>query len=170
MDNSVVALIAIAASLIGVLVGALVAPWLTARLNRDGTQSDFIRDQRREAYADTTLGTVLLEKATNAQVNVGEYYDRANFAFERAARWNTGDGSLITWLAYLRYSVRLLAKLSRQNDASTDAEKDGLLERIREDWIRVYAQLAIMRESSDRVRRDLSDLQRDYGAVGFDIS
>ena len=118
-----------------------------------------------DTYSFTTLGTVLLEKAAHAQVDIGEYYERANSAFEKAARWDTGNGTLVTWIAFLKYSVRLLARLTPDPGGTADADQYQLRERIREDWTRVYMQLAVMRDSSERVGRDLATLRRDYDAL-----
>jgi len=123
-----------------------------------------------DTYSYTTLGTVLLEKATHAQVEVSEYYERANSAFEKAAMLDTGNGSLVTWIAFLRYSVRLLARLTDHAVSRVNNRTDELLERIRGDWTRIYVQLATMRDSSERVNRDLIDLRRDYDALGVDDS
>lgn len=118
-----------------------------------------------DTYSYTTLGTVLLEKAAHAQVDVGEYYARANSAFDKATKKDSGDGPLVTWMAFLRYSVRLLQRLAQSSGSLPDTRRRELREQVREDWIRVYAQLAVIRDSSERVKRDLSDLRRDYDAL-----
>lgn len=118
-----------------------------------------------DTYSFTTLGTVLLEKAARANVDVSNYYERGHDAFETAARWDSGDGSLVTWIAFLRYAVRLLAQLEKRLQSGRAEGLNELRDRVRDDWVRVYTQIAILREASDRVRRDLSGLRRDYDAL-----
>lgn len=118
-----------------------------------------------DTYSFTTLGTVLLEKATRASVDIQLYYERAYTAFERAGSWDRGEGSLVTWIAYLRYAIRFMSRLTTENAGGVGSLQ--LLERVRDDWIRVYTQLAVMRDSSERVARDLASLSRAYDDLGL---
>lgn len=69
MDPSAVALIAIAASLIGAVLGAVVAPRVSAQLNHASTHSNFIRDQRREAYAAFTVKVEKAQRKADAAIS-----------------------------------------------------------------------------------------------------
>lgn len=118
-----------------------------------------------DTYSFTTLGTVLLEKAARAQVDVSDYYDRASAAFERAAQSDSGGGTLVTWIAFLRYAVKVLERVTSAQSDESSVDARQLQDRVRDDWVRVYAQLATARESSERIGRDLSDLRRAYDAI-----
>ena len=69
MDPTIVALIAIAASLMGAVLGAVVAPRFTAHLNHAGTHSNFIRDQRRQAYTVFTVSVEQAQRKADATVS-----------------------------------------------------------------------------------------------------
>lgn len=119
-----------------------------------------------DIYSLTTLGTVLLEKAALAQVSVADYYERAIVAFERAAGMDSTGSSLVTWIAFLRYSLRVLRKLNQTGVQKEESEHaDGLVERIEADWRRIYAQLAVVRDAGARVSRDLTQLAREFDSV-----
>ncbi|GAA1145705.1 hypothetical protein GCM10009651_32710 [Microbacterium natoriense] len=122
-----------------------------------------------DAYSFTTLGTVLLEKAARAQVDVKEYYARAVEAFDRAAAFEGQSNTLITWIAYLRYSLRVLRRLSNDIAAGDERFRDQF-ELIESDWMRAYTQLATVRETAERVERDLAALSREYESVKSSVA
>ncbi len=115
-----------------------------------------------DVYSFTTLGTVLMEKAALAEVDVAEYYQRAFAAFERAARMDSTGSSLVTWIAYLRYALRVLRRLGRKSTQTAASETTVALEdQIRSDWRRIYTQLAVVRDASAVVSRDLAGLAEE---------
>ncbi|MDT0157609.1 hypothetical protein Q9R19_08245 [Microbacterium sp. ARD32] len=119
-----------------------------------------------DIYSLTTLGTVLLEKAALAQVSVADYYERAFSAFERAAGMDLMGSSLVTWIAYLRYSLRVLRRLSRTAVTDSTTEESILLkQRVETDWRRIYAQLAVVRDAGATVSRDLAGLAQEFESV-----
>lgn len=116
-----------------------------------------------DAYSLTTLGTVLMEKAALAQVSVQDYYEGALGAFERAARADAIGNSIVTWIAYLRFALRVLARLVESSSYSGSSEEVSvLLDQVRDDWRRIYAQVAVVRDVSDSVKRNLSGLASEF--------
>ncbi|MGR0319857.1 hypothetical protein [Agromyces sp. ZXT2-3] len=69
MDPTIIALIAISASLVGAVLGAVVSPRISAQLNHASTHSNFIRDQRREAYAAFTVNVEKAQRAADAAIS-----------------------------------------------------------------------------------------------------
>ncbi|WP_295101019.1 SIR2 family protein [uncultured Microbacterium sp.] len=122
-----------------------------------------------DAYSFTTLGTVLFEKAARAAVDVNEYYQRGVVAFDRATAMEGQSNTLITWIAFLRYGLRVLRRLRSEIAAGDDRHRE-LLELVENDWMRAYAQLATVRSTADRVERDLSALRREYEALQSAVS
>lgn len=116
-----------------------------------------------DTYSMTTLGSVLMEKAARAQVNVDEYYERSSDAFDEAVRLDSSTNSFVTLIAFLRSSLKVLQRLVEM--AKLDALSDSdlqLMERVNSDWMRVYTQVGIIRNAGDGVARDLDSLRRKY--------
>ncbi|MDJ0321953.1 SIR2 family protein [Pseudarthrobacter sp. PS3-L1] len=116
-----------------------------------------------DTYSLTTLGTVLLEKAARAQVDVEKYYERGNAAFERAVRLDSSTNSLVTWIAFLRFSLKVLQRLSESSDSDPVSEETrDLMGRIKSDWSRTYSQIGILRDSGEEVSGELAALRRSF--------
>lgn len=74
--------------------------------------------------------------------------------------------SLVTWIAFLRYSLRVLRKVKKTDSGGENPQNaDGLAERIEADWRRIYAQLAVVRDAGVRVSRDLTQLAQEFDSV-----
>lgn len=116
-----------------------------------------------DSYSRTTLGTVLMEKAARAQVDVDAYYSRAVGTFERAAETSLGDNAIVSWTAYLSYSLKVIKRLLTPDHlASKSTDSSQLLERIRGDWVRIYSQVQLLSRTSERVESDLRNLGAEF--------
>ncbi|WP_103351578.1 SIR2 family protein [Amycolatopsis sp. CA-128772] len=114
----------------------------------------------RDAYSLTTLGTVLLTKAElGSEEEIVPYYDRAFDAFDAASEEDPAN--LVTWLAFLRYSLRVLERVVN-HEAVFDAD---VVERLRDDWHRIHASIAVVAGNNDSVKRELLGLQRRYKSL-----
>lgn len=119
-----------------------------------------------DTYSFTTLGTVLLEKAARAPFEVETYYERGLAAFERAASLDAESSNVITWIAFLRSSIRVLQRIATDVRPSTgSSELDELWSAVRVDWMRTYTQVALLGKSGERVERDLRKLRQDYESL-----
>jgi hypothetical protein len=117
----------------------------------------------RDAYSLTTLGTVLLAKAAfSPQVDIGDYYDRAIDAFEEASREEPRD--IIIWLAFLRQSLDVLARVRK----TRDADRSDLEERLTDDWLRIHSQISSIANAGDTTKEDLEGLMRRYDAMRYE--
>ncbi|MDR0847753.1 MAG: SIR2 family protein [Propionibacteriaceae bacterium] len=116
-----------------------------------------------DTYSFTTLGTVLLEKAARAQVDVDAYYDRAYSAFEKAASFEKNTTSFVTWLAFLEYSIRVLERLSSSHQSETTLRvQDEFRRKVQNDWVRAYTQIAMVRDASDSISSTLLRLSGSF--------
>lgn len=66
MDPAVVA--SLLAAVFGAILGSVVGPFFSAWLDRAGTRSTFIRDQRREAYTNFTVSVEEAQRKADATV------------------------------------------------------------------------------------------------------
>ncbi|QUX29675.1 MULTISPECIES: SIR2 family protein [Nocardiopsis] len=114
----------------------------------------------RDSYSLTTLGTVLLTKAAYGSAgDVEQYYDRAIDAFEGAGEENPNN--LVTWDAFLRYALRVLAP----DGTSLRPLDDDLLERLQDDWLRIHAQIVVAAGASEEVKTELANLKRRFQRI-----
>ena len=70
--------------------------------------------------------------------------------------------NLVTWMAYLRHSLPVLARLMAIETT------DDLQERIVDDWLRFYSQVSAVAASSDATQGDLRTLRRRFEAIETD--
>ena len=111
----------------------------------------------RDAYSLTTLGVTMLSRAAYSPgINVDKYYDMAVDAFQAAS----GDDptNLVTWLAFLRYSLDLLTSENLKRTSEDRAEQ------FRDDWIRIYVQIKTVGSASDETKTDLERLKALFDA------
>lgn len=112
-----------------------------------------------DTFSYTTLGTVLMEKASRSQVNVLEYYQRARKAFHLAAINQRDSNNLVASLAFLRSSLGVLERIA---DGIDYEEPEALLEIVSSDWISDYSVLALKSEAGERLKEELTGLRRKY--------
>ena len=114
----------------------------------------------RDAFSLTTLGTVLLAKAAySPQVDVGEYYDRAIDAYEEAGQCDPRD--IVPWMAFLRNSIDVLVRAQE----TTGNDGSDIEERLKDDWLRIHAQISNIASAGDLTKEDLATLMRRYRAT-----
>ncbi|ACQ80391.1 hypothetical protein Bcav_2139 [Beutenbergia cavernae DSM 12333] len=119
-----------------------------------------------DTYSFTTLGTVLLEKASRVPFDVHTYYERGLSAFERAASLDASSSNVVTWIAFLRYATKVLERISSDHSKGVGApDLEDLWGTVRGDWRRTYAQLALLGTASDHVKRDLQKLRQDFESL-----
>lgn len=119
-----------------------------------------------DTYSFTTLGTVLLEKASRTPFDVQTYYERGLDAFERAASLDATSSNVVTWTAFLRYTIRVLQRIASDHSKGVGApDFEGFWDTVCGDWKRTYAQLALLGAASDHVKRDLQKLRQDFESI-----
>lgn len=119
-----------------------------------------------DTYSFTTLGTVLLEKASRAPFDAHTYYERGLHAFELAAALDGTGGNLVTWIAFLRYATKVLERIaSDRSKGAATPEVESLWSTVCDDWARTYAQLTILGATSDQVKRDLQRLRQNFESL-----
>lgn len=119
-----------------------------------------------DTYSYTTLGTIFMEKAANNQYDLFEYYRRAFEAFENAAKLDSAKANIVTWTAYLRSTIRVLARMTAHSSSTAESpEFEKLWFQIREDWVRIFTQLRLMSASSEELQADLIRLQSLYSKL-----
>lgn len=148
-----------------------------AILARDSSDSDFTllakaesyalraTDLLPDAYTFTTLGTVLLQKAACPAFNMQEYYRRGTDAFEQAVRRDRSNSSLVTWLAFLDYSLKVIRRIHSEESLSDTDHSDGALSIVCSDWSRIYNSLRLLGDVSEEVSRRLESLRRRFDSA-----
>jgi hypothetical protein len=119
-----------------------------------------------DAYSFTTLGTVLMEKAASGDVDIQAYYLRALEAFEKAASNDRDANAVVSWVAYLRSSLRVLTLLRSEHFALRDESlTQELIEQLEGDWVRIYAQMTVLGSVADHTNREINELRRRYDLI-----
>ncbi|MCT9868716.1 SIR2 family protein [Paenarthrobacter aurescens] len=109
-----------------------------------------------DTYSNTTLGTVLLARAAqniaNDLVAGQKYYEDAFSAFNEAAI--SDPNNVVTWMAYLRYSLRVLDAIASRTDDAVPPVRD----KIESDWTKVHLDLVLIASTSEDTKSRLDRL------------
>lgn len=117
-----------------------------------------------DTYRFTTLGTVLMEKASRADVDILDYFNRAESAFSSAAeRDRDTSSSFVTWNAYLQFSLGVLAKLKRNIEEGVDSGSSiELYEKVDSMWVYRHNTTRLIAQANDETLESLDVLRRKY--------
>ncbi|MFD1375914.1 SIR2 family protein [Micrococcus antarcticus] len=122
-----------------------------------------------DTYRYTTLGTVLMEKAARADVDVHVYFERAESAFLTAAERDRDlSSSFVTWNAYLQFALYVLERLKKSiiDESSAEGVHD-LYEKVKVAWMHRYNMVRLIAESNDDTSESLERLRSKFDSIVY---